>query len=228
MPSSEYADVQREVSGGFAGNDTNVHIHGIAYAHWTREGNYSILLTASGADPVSAQGSFDNGIRKEKDLTFETGDINRAAMGWTASSTLEIKKEDDTTVIHRDYDEKEVNEFWENPDWRDAQGNADPEPGLSPANGSYVASPGDSHEANLITDAPYNSVYWYVRGPGEPSDSLGSNEETDYSNDSGSTEASFSYTFPSGSMYTGEYTITAYIYRGNQSTYEQSYTVTVQ
>ena len=44
LPSSEYADVQGEVSGGFAGNDTNVHIHGIAYAHWTEKG---IILSFS-------------------------------------------------------------------------------------------------------------------------------------------------------------------------------------
>ncbi len=67
-----------------------------------------------------------------------------------------------------------------------------------------------------------------MKGPGEASDSLGSNIETDYSTDSGSTEASLSYTFPSGSMHTGDYVITAYIYRADQSVYEENYTVTVQ
>ncbi len=155
LPSSEYADVHGEVSGGFGGHDTKVHLHAIAYAHWDRKGSYTILLTASGVDdPPSAQGSFDGEeTRRERDLTFTTDEIDRVAMGWTASSTVRIKKEDGTTVIHSDYDEKEEDAAGENNDWRDAQGNADPEPGLSPSNGSYVASPGDSHEAALITDA---------------------------------------------------------------------------
>lgn len=229
LPSSEYADVHGEVFNGFGGHDTDVHVHGIAYANGDRDGNYTVLLTASGVPPKNAQGSFDVETRREIDLTFSTGDIDRVEMGWTASSTVQIIQADGTTVTHRDYDEKEEDAAGENNDWRDDQGNADPEPGLSPDNGSYVASPGDSHQANLITDAPYNSVHWYVRGPGESSDSLGSNVDTTYGDDEAtSTEDSFTYTFPSGSMHTGEYTITAYIYRANQSVYQKHYTVTVE
>ncbi|MDE0313280.1 MAG: hypothetical protein OXM61_00130 [Candidatus Poribacteria bacterium] len=229
LPSSEYADVHGEVFGGFGGHDTRVHVHGIAYANGDRDGNYTVLLTASGVDPAFAQGSFDVETRRERDLTFSTGDIDRVAMGWTASSTVRIKKENGKMEIHNDYDEKEADEIGENDDWKDGQGNADPEPGLSPDNGSYVASPGDSHQANLITDAPYNSVYWYVRGPGESSNSLGSNIDTTYGDDEAtSTEDSFTYTFPSGAMHTGEYVITAYIYLADQSVDQEHYTVTVQ
>ena len=102
LPSSEYADVHGEVFGGFGGHDTRVHVHGIAYAHSDRDGNYTILLTASGVDPVSAQGSFDDEPRIEIDLTFTTGEIDRVAMGWTASSAVEIIKEDGTKALHRD------------------------------------------------------------------------------------------------------------------------------
>ncbi len=224
LPSSEYADVHGQVFGGFGGHDTDVHVHGITFAHWDREGNYTILLTASGEDPVSAQDSFDEGVREERDLTFATAEINRVAMGWTASATLEIKK-NDSTVIHRDYDEKKAEKAGENDDWKEG---ANSSPGLKPKNGSYAANPGDSHEAVLITDAPYSSVTWYVNAPGDVSGTLGSNMGSTYAQDSGSTEASFSYTFPSGAMHTGDYTITAYIYRANQTVYQESYTVTVQ
>ena len=96
--------------------------------------------------------------------------------------------------------------------------------GLYSVNGLYTASPGDSHESCLMTDASYSEVYWYVASPGV--DGLGTLQEID-TGDGTTTEATFSYTFPSGTMYTGEYKITAYIYRSDQSVYEESYTVDV-
>ena len=96
--------------------------------------------------------------------------------------------------------------------------------GLYSVNGLYTASPGDSHESCLMTDASYSEVYWYVASPGV--DGLGTLQEID-TGDGTTTEATFSYTFPSGAMYTGEYKITAYIYRSDQSVYEESYTVDV-
>ncbi len=94
--------------------------------------------------------------------------------------------------------------------------------GLSPSDSSYTAKPGDTVEANLVADGPYSQVYWYVRGPGE----TGYGTEVEIDTGDGSTaEASLSYTLPSDAA--GEYTITAYIYRSDQSVYEESYTVTV-
>lgn len=96
--------------------------------------------------------------------------------------------------------------------------------GIESVNGLYTASPGESHEACVMTDAPFYEILWYVAGPGETG--LGTNIEVD-TGDGTITNATFSYTFPSGAMHTGTYKITAYIYRWNQSVYEESYTVDV-
>ncbi len=99
---------------------------------------------------------------------------------------------------------------------------AAPATGLSSSDGSYTASAGDTHEANLVADGPYSQVYWYVKAPGE----TGYGTEVEIDNGDGSTsDASLSYTFPSDAS--GEYTITAYIYRSDLSVYEESYTVTI-
>ena len=99
-------------------------------------------------------------------------------------------------------------------------------PGLSPTGGSYAASPGGSHTAGLTTSVPYNSVYWYVKRPWDTS-YYGTNESTDWG-DGLTNEASLSYVFPSGSMHTGSFKITAYIYTGDNNVTEYSYTVDVQ
>ena len=99
-------------------------------------------------------------------------------------------------------------------------------PGLSPAGGSYAASPGGSTTANLTTSVPYDTVYWYVLTPWQ-SGNYGTNEVTDFG-DGLTNTASFGYPFPSGSMHTGSFKITAYIYTGNDSVQEYSYTVAVQ
>ena len=100
-----------------------------------------------------------------------------------------------------------------------------PSAGLSPANGSYSSSPGETHTANLITDGPYSQVYWYVKAPWETTD-LGTNVEI-VSGDGTATKTSLNYTFPSGAMHTGDFKITAYIYPTSGSVYEYSYTVHV-
>ncbi|MYB66667.1 hypothetical protein F4083_13015 [Candidatus Poribacteria bacterium] len=96
--------------------------------------------------------------------------------------------------------------------------------GIESVNGLYTAKPGESHEACVMTDAPFYEILWYVAAPGETG--LGTNIEVD-TGDGTTTNASFSYTFPSGAMHIGTYKITAYIYRWNQSAYEESYTVDV-
>ncbi len=95
--------------------------------------------------------------------------------------------------------------------------------GLTSSDGSYTARAGGTHQANLVADGPYSQVYWYVRAPDETG--YGTNAEID-TGDGSTSEASLSYTFPAG--VTGEYTITAYIYRSDLSVYEESYTVTVE
>lgn len=116
--------------------------------------------------------------------------------------------------------------FWFPLGHSEAEPSASTSPGLSPTGGSYAASPGGSHTASLTTSVPYNSVYWYVKTPWDTS-YYGTNEATD-SGDGLTNEASFSYVFPSGSMHTGSFKITAYIYTGDNSVTEYSYTVDVQ
>ncbi len=97
--------------------------------------------------------------------------------------------------------------------------------GITPTDPNQSPSPGKAYEVRVITDAPYSQVYWYVKAPWETS-TYGTNVEID-EGDGTTTEASMTYTFPSGAMHTGEFTITAYIYRDDLSVYEETYTVNV-
>lgn len=99
---------------------------------------------------------------------------------------------------------------------------SEPTRSVTPSNGSYSATAGDSHTASYTISSPYSSVYWYVKTPSDTS-SLGTNVEIDQGNGS-LTTASMTYTFPSGTS--GSYKITSYVYVGS-TTYEDSYTVSV-
>lgn len=93
---------------------------------------------------------------------------------------------------------------------------------LSPSGGSYTASAGSTHTANLNLPSGYQYVYWYIAGPGI--DGLGLQMETDYGYGS-STTADFSWSIPSYAS--GDHVITAYIYMADWSIVQHSYTVTV-
>jgi len=98
--------------------------------------------------------------------------------------------------------------------------------GISSTDPNQQVSPGESYEVRLVTDTHYYWVDWYVKAPWETSE-RGSHIEG-VLGDGSTTEATFSYTFPSGSMHTGDFLITAVIYRGtDMSEYEETYTVTV-
>ena len=103
-----------------------------------------------------------------------------------------------------------------------------PNIGLSPVNPNPTPQPGDSITLNLVTSEPYYDVNWYVKAPWETSE-RGTYQGYDHDSSGTATEASFSYTFPSGSMHTGDFLITAVIYRhSDMSSYEETYTVTVE
>jgi len=83
----------------------------------------------------------------------------------------------------------------------------------------------------MITDAPYDEVYWYVKAPGDTSD-LGEylEEEVDHG-DGVETRATMTYPFPDDVGGPGEeaayYKITAYVYRWDGTVYWESYQVYV-
>jgi hypothetical protein len=84
----------------------------------------------------------------------------------------------------------------------------------------------NTYEFRLITDVHYYWVDWYVKAPWETSE-RGTHIEGQLG-DGETTESTFSYTFPSGAMHTGDFLITAVIYRGtDMSQYEETYTATV-
>ena len=93
-------------------------------------------------------------------------------------------------------------------------------PGLAPTDGVYTTAPDQIHEATLVTETPYSSVYWYVKSPYGVG--YGQNVEID-TGDGSTTTATMSYLCPWDS---GEYTVTAYIYY-ETSISELSYTLTV-
>ncbi len=107
-----------------------------------------------------------------------------------------------------------------------SQDGSDQNPGIFANNQDQETSPGDMHEVQLITEEPYYYIDWYVKAPWETSE-RGTYIEG-VSGDGTTTTASLSYTFPSGAMHTGDFLITAVIYRwSDMSEYEESYTVTV-
>ena len=112
--------------------------------------------------------------------------------------------------------------------WRVAPGDDPdiPKLGISPADPNQTLQPGDNATFNLVTRAPYYWVDWSVKAPWETSE-RGTYVEG-ISGDGTAAETSLSYTFPSGAMHTGDFLITAVIYRwSDMSSYEETYTVTV-
>jgi len=104
----------------------------------------------------------------------------------------------------------------------DTDDDGDSSASLSPSNGSYTASAGDTHTASVSVPSGFSSVYWYVASPSDTG--LGTNVETDTGTGS-TTSATLSYTFSSSAS--GDYVITAYTYLSDNSVVEPSYTVTV-
>ena len=108
------------------------------------------------------------------------------------------------------------------------QQGTDPEPqvGITSTDSDDTASPGETHDYKLITDTPFYWVGWYVKAPWDTSER--GTYITGEDGDGTKTESTFSYTYPSGSMHTGDFLITAVIYRwSDMSQYEETYTETV-
>ena len=244
---SVYADVHGkvvEIGGNF---DTKIHVHGICYVDDNTDlnsdgaGNYTLGLTVSEHQDhkwgrenfqpdVLDQNSFQEGVRAERNITFDVAGLPANHVGWTASATIELKRSVGDPFIKRDYDDKKIIDLGENPDWKDKQGDVTQTPnlGITLSNSDQTFETGDSVTLNLITAEPFYDVSWYVHTPGDTSSSgtyLQSN-----SGDGTSTETSLSYTFPSGAMHTGSYLFRAVIYQWSDMAWygEETYTVSVE
>ncbi len=98
--------------------------------------------------------------------------------------------------------------------------------GIFPIDPTDSPYPGERHGYKLITAVPYYYVSWYVKTPWDTSE-LGEYIEGD-NGDGTATTATMSYTYPSGAMHTGDFLITAVIYRwSDMSQYEETYVATV-
>jgi len=137
-----------------------------------------------------------------------------AAINSYRSTQAEINK----VEAKRDEINKESRKLWE--DYLECINHTHASGSLSPyMNSPTNISSGQSHSAHLSATEPFQSVYWYVRAPGESG--LGTHISTD-TGDGAKTDSYFSYT-PSTS---GTYTITAYTYFTNTIS-EPSYDITV-
>lgn len=240
-----YADAHGDANAWNVG--AKIHLHGVVYAEDDPDSNsrtggyYTIALTVSepkkgegkwgraNFDPnVILQDSFSEGVHQEGDLSFTIEHAMRVInVGWTASANMRIV-DSGGNVVHNpwDYDEKEIGEWGENDTWKDAEANASPTPGIYLADANQIPQPGDSATLNLVTSEPYYVISLYVHTPWDTSSSGTFVENV--SGDGTSTETSFSYTFPSGAMHTGDFQFRAVIYRwSDMSSYEETCTVTV-
>ncbi len=93
----------------------------------------------------------------------------------------------------------------------------------------FTGDVGDSWDSLMITDAPYDEIWWYVKPPWDTS-YYGTDEEIDEGNGE-DRRATMTYTFPAyPEDYDGNnryFTITAYVYRWDGSVYEKHYDVLV-
>ncbi len=197
------------------------------------------------------QGRFTDGVRKITIVAFTVPQwIDLTKVDWSGSATVE----DTTTNVTKrafvpDDDkwrnnggEDESDEHGSDEDIEDANNDQGSSPtygiannnqGSQPIPGISVSSdqtyqPGDSITLNLVTSDPYYQVDWYVHTPWDTS-SYGTYQQG-ACGDGTSTETSFSYTFPSGSMHTGDFTLKAVIFRWSDMSWygDETYTVTVE
>ena len=203
-------------------------------------------------DDDSEQGKFKDGVREITIVAFTVPQwIDLTKVDWSGSATVE----DTTTNVTKrafvpeddkwrnNFGEDESDEHGSDEDIDDAnndQGSSptygitnnnqgsQPTPGISVSGSDQTYRPGDSVTLNLVTSDPYYQVDWYVHTPWDTS-SYGTYQQG-ACGDGTSTETSFSYTFPSGSMHTGNFTLRAVIFRWSDMSWygDETYTVTVE
>lgn len=188
-----------------------------------------------------------------------TGASNNLYVGSLSGRTIETGKEDTmaaTTVVSvtigrttetwttdgpennpADAIENYVINFTHNPEGETGLGATDSADGdtflLKPL-GGFCDTTGRIPWHSLIkTEGVYNSVYWYVKAPGDTR-TYGTNGETDWG-DGAEKQANLTHTFPAdvddtnidGDQDGVYYEITAYVYKWDLSVYWESYKVFV-
>lgn len=206
----------------FGGNENRLHVYMYARASCTdraRNGFLSIYFSLSNgwSDPRSLPAPVNRHTWLHDDHTFQNeenkGFISATAYGSCTGGGNQIA-----------FADLEVDPM---PPPTPQEGNTtEPEVGISATDSDDTASPGETHDYKLITETPYYWVGWYVKAPWEAGD-LGT-FITSEDGDGTKTESTFSYTFPSGSMHTGDFLITAVIWRwSDMSEYKETYTESV-
>ncbi|MYB64113.1 fibronectin type III domain-containing protein [Candidatus Poribacteria bacterium] len=250
LGASTYADVQGSILSVhllYPDQGKEIHVHGIVFSHDDHategghaNGNYTLVLVVSAPEEganydddwweedfganrkkeIPHVDSFTDGCRVEDDISITAknlGDVR--AVEYIASAYVKNGVGSDSDFI-----KKPVGKYNE----ESGIGNNDigtSNTGISLANSSQTSQPGDSVTLNLATSEPYYSVSWYVKTPWDTSET-GTYLEDDYG-DGTSTEASLTYSFPSGTMHTGDFIFAADIYRWVDMSWQSKETYTV-
>ena len=171
------------------------------------------LLVGGGAWAIFKE-TVEHAIKKSSLWGFSVTGI------WSIINTYRsTQAEIDKVQEKLDKTNKEAKKLWEKylecMDHNHASGSLSPYMDVS----TYVRY-GDTHTALFQASVPYDSVWWYVRAPGESG--YGTNVSTEQG-DGAKLSSTFDFTAPHT---VGTYTITAYVYFSN-TIIEQSYDVTV-
>ncbi len=208
----------------FGGNENRLHVYMYARASCTdraRNGFLSIYFSLSNgwSDPRNTPASVNRHTWFYDDYTFQNeenkGYISATAYGSCTGGGSQI------AFANLDVDPM--------PPPKPQEGTTtEPEAGISATDSDDTVTTGETHEYKLITETPYYWVDWYVKTPWDTSESKRGTYITYEYGDGTKTESTFSYNFPSGSMHTGDFLITAVIWRwSDMFEYEETYTETV-
>ncbi len=206
----------------FGGNENRLHVYMYARASCTdraRNGFLSIYFSLSNgwSDPRSLPAPVNRHTWLHDDHPFQ----NEENDGYISATAYGSCTGGGSQIAFADLDVDPM------PPPTPQEGTTtEPEVGISATDSDDTVTTGETHEYKLVTETPFYWVGWYVKAPWETSD-LGT-FITSEAGDGTKTESTFSYAFPSGSMHTGDFLITAVIYRwSDMSEYKETYTESV-
>lgn len=206
------------------GEQDRLHVHMYARASSTDRARNGTLLIAFYLDngwsdePPAVQVNRHYWHKKSHPLQFEEsgGEVYASAAGGSTSASVQHIAQAQVVVPPM-------------PPLEPTEGTpTEPEVGISATDSDDTVTTGETHEYKLITETPYYWVDWYVKTPWDTSESERGTYITYEYGDGTKTESTFSYSFPSGSMHTGNFLITAVIWRwSDMFEYEETYTESV-